>query len=260
MPLEAAEALMGRRDPLLPPRALRYVGRGDFRATGDEFLQHFIELGGLRPSDDVLDVGCGVGRMALPLTTFLDRHGSYTGLDIVPEAIRWSRRNITARFPAFNFELVDISNSRYNPDGTIDAASFRFPFPSASFDFVIATSLYTHLTPPATERYLAETSRVLRPGGRTLATFFLLDDDSLRAIEEGRAELGFVHRFGSARTLRPGDPEHAIALRAENVRHMFDAAGLDIQEPIYCGSWSGRTTARSYQDIIVACRSALDGS
>lgn len=50
---------------------------------GEQFLQYFIELGGLKPSDRVLDVGCGIGRLAIPLTQYLDARGGYAGLDIV---------------------------------------------------------------------------------------------------------------------------------------------------------------------------------
>ena len=42
-------ALSGRRDRLVPPRRLDFVGHSDFVATGDEFLGHFVELGGLQP-------------------------------------------------------------------------------------------------------------------------------------------------------------------------------------------------------------------
>ena len=62
---DALDALTGRRDRLTPPRRMSgYVGRGDFRATGEEFLGHFRELGGLRAEDRVLEIGCGIGRMA----------------------------------------------------------------------------------------------------------------------------------------------------------------------------------------------------
>jgi protein-L-isoaspartate O-methyltransferase len=45
-----------------------FVGDGDYRAIGAEYLGHFVRLGGLKPSDRVLDIGCGIGRMAVPLT------------------------------------------------------------------------------------------------------------------------------------------------------------------------------------------------
>jgi len=48
---------------------------GDFTAIGLEFLRHFIGIGGLEPNERVLDVGCGIGRMAIPLTRYLGAEG-----------------------------------------------------------------------------------------------------------------------------------------------------------------------------------------
>ena len=65
------EELSGRRDPLqLPKRYTSVVGHGDGQVIGNKFLQYFIDFGGLKPDDSVLDCGCGVGRMAIPLTKY----------------------------------------------------------------------------------------------------------------------------------------------------------------------------------------------
>ncbi len=56
------------RDELISPRRLIFVGDGDFKSKGNEFLKYFIEIGGIKKTDHVLDVGCGIGRMAVPLT------------------------------------------------------------------------------------------------------------------------------------------------------------------------------------------------
>lgn len=254
LPLDIAERLAGRSDPLVPPRGLRYVGRGDFQRTGEDFLAHFVAIGGLQPSDRVLDVGCGVGRMAVPLTRYLGPQGSYDGFDIVPAAVRWCQSHVTPRFPAFRFQQVDVANRRYHPRGALEASTFRFPYEDGVFDFVLATSVFTHLAPNAASQYLSETSRVLRPGGRCFLTFFLLNDASLTAIEHDVAELRFVHGFGSARTLAPGNPDHAIAYPEDQVRAWMASAGLTIVEPVRYGDWSGRAPAVTHQDILVARR------
>ena len=54
-----------------PPAELTFCGDGDYRAIGAEFLGHFVRLADLRPHERVLDIGCGIGRMAVPLTQFL---------------------------------------------------------------------------------------------------------------------------------------------------------------------------------------------
>ncbi|HEY8581937.1 MAG TPA: methyltransferase domain-containing protein [Capillimicrobium sp.] len=247
MKLRAEDALdraRGRHDPLVPPRRLwGTVGQGDFVAVGDEFLGHLTALAGLTPSSDVLDAGCGIGRIARPLAGFLGEHGSYAGFDVDREAIAWCR----ARYPQrFRFDVADLRNARYNPAGAQEAASFRFPYGDGSFDVVVMTSVLTHLLEPEAANYLAEARRVLRPGGRLLATFFLLDDASRAAIADGRAAIAFRDPAGSVAIADPEVPEEAVAYAERWVR---ERAPL---ERVETGAWRG-SPGRSFQDIVVAC-------
>src|SRR5690349_5044074 len=125
---------------------MNFVGNSDFRATGDEFLGHFEELGGLAPSDRVLDVGCGIGRMARVLASELrPPTGSYDGFDVAGQAIAWCQRHYTGTPVPFRFAHVDLRHPVYNPTGAESATTFPFPYPDAHFDLVIATSVFTHL-------------------------------------------------------------------------------------------------------------------
>ncbi len=238
---------------LVPPRGLSFVGGGDFEATGSEFLGHFTELGGLRPSDRVLDIGCGIGRMAIPLSGYLDG-GSYAGFDVGRAMIRWCRRHLASRHPEFEFEWAPIHNAKYNPFGNLSAAEFRFPYPDSSFDFAFATSLFTHLVRDEVRHYLAETARVLKPGGSCLLTFFLLTPESEAEIAAGTAALAFTHPIEGGATTDPGLPEEAVAFGVDEVRAMLDEAGLAVRDPIHRGQWANAPGAPSYQDIVVAGR------
>jgi SAM-dependent methyltransferase len=237
----------------LPPRRLSFVGGGDFEATGREFLGHFTELGGLRPGDRVLDIGCGIGRMALPLTGYL-ASGSYAGFDVGREMVRWCSRNITPRHPSFAFTWAPIYNAKYNPFGDVAGSEFRFPYDDGSFDFAFATSLFTHLQRDETRHYLAETARVLRPGGACLLTFFLLTPEAEAEVEAGRADFDFRHPVEGGRTTDPRQPEEAIAFRTEVLRELLAEAGLRVREPLHLGSWANAPGAPSMQDIVVAER------
>jgi hypothetical protein len=81
------DALDPWRGHLTSPRRLIFVGPGDYRKTGEEFLGYFRSLGRLKPTDRVLDLGCGIGRMAVPLTRYLTT-GSYEGIDIVSPRVQ----------------------------------------------------------------------------------------------------------------------------------------------------------------------------
>jgi Methylase involved in ubiquinone/menaquinone biosynthesis len=244
-----------RGGPPVPPRHLSFVGGGDFERTGREFLGYFTELGGLEPGDRVLDIGCGIGRMALPLTTYLDQ-GSYAGFDVGREMVRWCDRNITPRWPNFEFGWAPVYNAKYNPFGTISGAEFRFPYDDESFDFAFATSLFTHLLRAEASHYLAETARILRPGGACLLTFFLLTPEAEREIEAGRARFDFRHPIDGGLTTDRRQPEEAVAFRAEEIRALLGEVGLSIREPLHLGRWANAPGGLSLQDIVVAERPA----
>ena len=238
-----------------PRRMITFIGGGDFQKIGQEFLGHFVQLGGLVAEDVVLDVGCGVGRMALPLTRVLSGSGCYEGFDIAHEEIAWCQKHITTRFPAFRFQHVDLFNSVYNPGGVLQPSTFRFPYADQTFSFVFLTSVFTHLLPPELTHYAEEIARVIRPGGRVLVTFFLLNNESRRLIEEGQSTLPFKHNVGGALTTDPRKPESAVAYDQDEVRALFERLGFTLKS-IHYGSWCGRTGYLSYQDIVVAERNA----
>jgi SAM-dependent methyltransferase len=242
-----------RGEGLTPPRGLSFVGGGDFAQTGREFLTHYERLGGLRPDARVLDVGCGIGRMAIPLTGYL-QDGSYAGFDVGRGMIRWCQRHVSARYPSFEFSWAPIYNAKYNPFGNLSAAEFEFPYPDASFDFAFATSLFTHLVREEAQHYLAETARVLRPGSNCLLTFFLLTPESEREVAAGRAALSFEHEIDGGATTDPHLPEEAVAYREAEARAMLERAGLAVREPIHFGSWANAPGAPTLQDVIVAYR------
>jgi SAM-dependent methyltransferase len=246
---DALDALTGRRDHLTPPRRMSgYVGRGDFRATGEEFLGHFRELGGLRPEDRVLEMGCGIGRMARVLAPVLRPPGSYDGFDVVASGIAWCEQRYRATAAPFRFVHADLRNTAYNPAGALPADAYRFPYDDAAFDLVIATSLFTHLLPGAAEHYLAEAVRVLAPGGRLLSTWLLFS--SRRPVPAGFAPL--TAEDPAVAVADPAVPEDAVAYDEGWLTARLGAAGLSLHALAH-GTWSG-LEGRSLQDIVVAHR------
>ena len=244
--MDVLSAIRGRRKPHLPPRRLQAaVGGGGFESVGEKFRRHFIALGGLEPHHDVLDVGSGSGRMAYALTDWLT--GTYEGFDIVPEAVAWCQQHITRRHPNFHFQVADIRSDRYNPNGTYEAADYRFPYDDDSFDFAFLTSVFTHLQRAAVDNYVAELARVLRPGGRCFATYFLINEEAVRLMG-GTGQ--FVEQDGQL-VVDEQVPERAVAFREEDVRDIHDRHGLPI-EAVHYGSWCGRAEHASFQDITVS--------
>src|SRR5207244_396487 len=134
------------------------------------------------------------------------------------------------------------------------AADYTFPYADATFDFVCLTSVFTHLLPEEVARYLDEIRRVLRPGGRCLATYFILDDEARARMHGPRSAYCFAHEGPGYRTTRPDRPEDAVAYTEGDLRALYVWAGLRIEGPIHFGSWSGRAPAREGQDLVLARR------
>lgn len=240
------------RDSMLPPRSMIFIGNGDFVKLGQEFKEYFIQLGELKPDDNILDVGCGIGRMALPLTDYLSKEGEYQGLDIVKKGIDWCQDHISTRFHNFHFQQTNVYNEFYNPGGTEKAASYKFPFANNTFDFVFLTSVFTHMYPQDIENYLSEVERVLKPGGRCLITYFILNNESKKLMQLGKATIDFKYELEGCYTGDKNHPEAGIAYKEEDIKALYDKCNLNILKPFQYGSWCNRDSYLSFQDIIVA--------
>jgi ubiquinone/menaquinone biosynthesis C-methylase UbiE len=248
------EALFGVRESLAPPRCMSAEGRKSYKIIGDEFLQYFIEIGGLKKTDRILDVGSGIGRMAVPIAEYLLNEGSYEGIDIINYGVSWCTKKITPRYPNFHFQLADVYNKNYYPKGKQKASDYRFPFEENSFDFVLLTSVFTHMLPAEIENYLSEITRVLKPGGKCFITYFLLNQESLNHIENNKSRFAFKYDFEEYRIENKDVPEIAISFDESYIHQLYEKNGLNIAEPIHYVSWCGRDQHLSFQDIIVASK------
>jgi SAM-dependent methyltransferase len=241
---------------LVPPIDIR-VGVGPFknpqlyRTSAKEMVHRLINLCGLRPSEQILDIGCGCGRVAAGLTTYLDRIARYEGFDCEASWIEWCQQSITPRFPHFHFQFVDVVAGAHNPEGKLQAAEFTFPYPADTFDIALASSVFTHMLPGGVEHYVAETARVLKPGGRFLVSHLLFNTEALQAVEEGRTIFDFRCELGPCRTFDPQTPEEGVAYEEGYVRAVFERNGLYVQEPIHYGTWRNKRSYIITHDWIV---------
>ena len=234
-----------------PPAESTFCGDGDYRAIGAEFLGHFVRLADLRPADRVLDIGCGIGRMAVPLTQFLSGNGQYTGVDIVKEGIAWCDQAISPVYPNFRFQHLDLHNSLYNAAGQMDAAEIRFPFADASFDFIYLVSVLTHVSGAVLLNYAREISRLLAPGGRCFATAFLLNGAARQALRTGNGRLAFDPESEEPEChADPAAPMAAVAFDEDYLLEKFWRFNRKRLRPAIYGGWSGRPSD-VFQDICI---------
>lgn len=229
-----------------PPYSLRaFVGGArDFDQAGRWFAGELARLGLLTRETRLLDVGCGCGRLAYPLATdepLRELGIRYQGMDIDPAAVRWCRRHITPRNPGFRFDHADVYNRSYHPRGARRAEEYAFPYPDASFDLILLTSVFTHLLEPELRNYLSEVSRLLAPGGVAYASFFLFNTAAEAAEGSPRHGIRFPFARGNAACNREDFEENAVAYPEPFIRDTAAALALGVVEPVAYGT----------QDIVI---------
>ncbi len=243
----------------MPTRSMMYGGSPSpttFRNNGREYLEYFINVAGLRPTDCVVDIGSGDGRKAVALTRYLTT-GTYLGLDPVKVGIEWCAKTITPRFPHFKFKHIDVFNGQYNPGGSIRPCDTRLPVADAEADFVIVTSVFTHMLPNDVDHYLSEIARILSRDGCTFTSWFLLTPAAAHRVAHGTAASS-APRFGTSNGTfaveNPAVPEQAIAYEESWVTARCREHGLIPR--VDRGWWSGAAETTGYQDHVILSRAA----
>lgn len=246
-----------KRKGYLPPLSLRaFVGDYKlFEVRGKEYLRCYKEFLKLKPNEKILDIGCGCGRTTLYLTQYLSQKGSYAGMDISKKAIRWCQDHITPKHPNFQFFWSDIRNTFYNKNGTHLAENYKFPFDSQEFDAIVLTSVFTHMLPEQVANYLEEIHRLLKTGGRCLATFFVLNKEQEKLNGQGLNHLNFQFGDATCRHINEKTLESAVGYDEDYILQVFGKYHFRLIEPIRYGTWSGRSDGYIYQDALIIVRS-----
>ena len=116
---------------------------------GDKARKALLEQAEIRPSQRVLDIGCGTGSLVVLLKR-LHPAAEVVGLDTDPKALARAREKTRRAVVSALFD-----------QGFSDA----LPYPEACFDRVLSSFMLHHLEPDAKRRTLEEARRVLKPGG-----------------------------------------------------------------------------------------------
>ena len=242
---------MNYDESLMPSSELaHYVGSGvdmeNFKYVGLKAVDRLKNLGDLHPTDRVLEIGCGIGRIAIPLTRFL-LQGSYEGFDIVRDGIEWCQNVITPKYPNFQFNWVDLYNNTYNPTSKCLAADYQFTYQDGEFNFIFLTSVFTHMLPLDLQHYLGEIHRTLKSGGICFFTTFLINPD----VRQHRAvSKRHFHDAGDYWTLNPDRHEDGIAYDQALLESWIRANGFAIRLVRHSHWWATGTG----QDIVVASK------
>ncbi len=154
-----------------PAAAMALAVGGKYEVMGEALRSRLISFG-LQPNDYLIDVGCGSGRLAAALARSDWRETiRYLGIDIVPEMLTFAAAQ--CRQPRWRFEEV------HEP---------RIPESDGAADMVCFFSVFTHLLEEESFLYLQEARRVLRIGGRVVASYLDIADPKLWPIFEANVQ------------------------------------------------------------------------
>ena len=124
----------------------------------------------LRPEEDVVEIGCGAGRMTREIAR---RAGTVRAVDVSPKMLEEARGR-----------LSDLDNVEWVLGDGVSLAGID----DASADVCVSHVVFQHIPDPkVTLGYIREIGRVLRPGG--WAAFHVSNDPSIHRKRTGREGL-----------------------------------------------------------------------
>ena len=170
---------------------------GDFAVTyRAQFADLLAEMVSAKPGDQVVDLACGPGTLALQ---FARRVRRVNAVDLTPAMLARARRTA---------QDEGLANLTF----TIGDAQM-LPFADGSLDISVTSYSLHHMPHP--ERMIREMARVVRCGGRVGIIDIVVPEDTARAEAANRIEIA-------------RDSSHTRSLRRSEFDAMIAAAGLRL--------------------------------
>jgi SAM-dependent methyltransferase len=189
-------------------RHRQHVG-GLWDVAGPAQLEFMIGQG-MKPSDRLIDIGCGAMRGGIHFARYLDP-GNYYGTDINDRLIKAARdieipkAGLTDRVPRENLRIT----GKFDGDFGVQ------------FDYAFANSVFSHLPMNIIRLCLAQTAKVMRPGGSFYATFFVVPD-SLGYDEDFQQPATVSHAIRDPFHYRVNEMEWAATVADWNFDYVGD--------------------------------------
>jgi SAM-dependent methyltransferase len=206
---------------LLPAKHLRFCGaefkdNAYYLASAKAEAGRLIQQTHLSRSSRILDLGCGVGRLAIGILAKGLEIGSYWGIDVDERSVRWCKKYIQCRDSKFQFEHTNVRNALYNPGGAKVDAKLRLPFDDQSLDIIYLYSVFSHMPTDDIRFYTREFKRVLALSGSVFLTAFV--EDNAPNVVENPAGCKMAWK----------GPLHCVRYNFVFLRDLFTDAGFQI--------------------------------
>lgn len=157
-----------------------------------------------RPSDCVLDVGCGAGDILVRVPC-----GRLWGIDISPRLVAEAQEKLGTR--------ATIVCS--------DAESMESAFPGLFFDRIYCSEVLEHVLHP--DRVVQAMTHLLKPGGRIVVS--VPNERLINAVKGTLRRLGLLHAiFGGQIAERMDDEWHLHTFMRREACALLEEAGLKV--------------------------------
>lgn len=202
----------------------------------------------------VLDVGCGTGIMGIASYPFILDQGHYLGIDALKMNIHICRET----YPSEYFSFI-------HPDRRSSEGRLLWDVEDSSFDLITALSVWSHLDEESAIYYFKEVARLLKPKGKAIITFFLLDGIYAATLPRRTTAIGRYHStyqekwFFDKSVGKTGfwfcpnwaeDPNQAVGITKNGLDLMLkEARDLYIIEKHH-GNWK-EVPGMFFQDVII---------
>jgi ubiquinone/menaquinone biosynthesis C-methylase UbiE len=205
----------------------------------------------LNHNSNVLEIGCGCGRIAVALAEILDE-GNYTGIDIEKVALSACKTSNRLIDKKFKFDFMDIYNREYNPEGKYLASHFDFPFKDENFDIIFLISVFTHMVPDDISNYIKEICRMVKRNGFCMFSAFLMDYGTMTH------GLSFPFHDGECHFYNQIMPEISVGYYSSFFINEFAKHGMSLACGPSIGSWRNdpyiKPSSEFSQDILLFTR------
>ena len=180
-------------------------------AREQEMKQRLLDQAGVAAGYSVLDLGAGTGTLAIWLKQRCPQ-AEVTGLDADPDVLAMARQKSADAGCEIDF---------------VQGFSTELPFAADSFDVVLSSLFFHHLTGPVKRETLTEVERVLKPGGTLHVADWGKPSDPLMAalFLQVRAFDGFAVTADNVRGALPALFEQAGLEDARQRRTLRTALG-----------------------------------